>query len=136
MWAQLIVWTLAIYGTLMIVRHLFSWLGQRHEQKRSVYFVLVTENAEWDVEGVLRRLIHKCRNMEFPTRLYVIDVNSTDLTIPIVERLSERYMHIELVPAATYDEALQLAEQVGEKTNTIRCILQLRSRGQLTTIVK
>ncbi|GMA64506.1 hypothetical protein NZD89_04100 [Alicyclobacillus fastidiosus] len=135
MWALLLVAVFAVYGTLVLVWQLWAWLVLHHDQGKVVYFIVLTQNAERDIEMVLRRVHHKCLTLEYPTRVCVIDAGSTDLTIPIVERMARRGMPLDILSAPTMETALETAREYGEATGSVRCIYQLRQGQELTTIV-
>ncbi|MFB5192867.1 hypothetical protein [Alicyclobacillus fastidiosus] len=136
MWALLLVAVFAVYGTLVLVGQFWAWLVLHRDRGKVVYFILLTQNAERDIEMALRRVQHKCSTLSYPTRVCVIDAGSTDLTIPIVERMSRRGMPLELFSAPTMEQALEAARQYGEATGSVRCIYQLRQGEELTTIVR
>lgn len=126
-----------MYGTLMILWQCSFWLGRRHEVKRTVVFIIIADNAENDIEGVLRRVYHKCRNLDYPSRVYVIDVASTDLTVPITYRFKQKCMQLELRHAPSYEEAQVIANQIGEGIpESICCLMQVRGNQVASTIVR
>lgn len=135
-WAQLIMWALVCYGTLILLRDLVRWLNGRHEEKKTIYFVLVTENADKDIEGVIRTLLRKSRDLEQLVRVCVIDANSSDDTLSIVNRFSREMTSIELMRVPSYGDALEAAMHIGEGTNCVRYIVQLRQHEKVTGMIR
>lgn len=135
-WALMVVAAFAVYGILVIAWQLWGWLVKYHEQGKSVYFIIVTENAERDIEMVLRRIHHKCLSIEYPTYVCLVDAGSTDLTVAIAERMARKGLPLDILRAQTLDEALTIAGGYGESAGSIRCIYQVKRDEGLTTIVR
>lgn len=139
MWAQVVLWLLAIYGTVTMLWQStvsFGFRRKTHEKRRSVCFIIIAENAERDIEAVLHNVYQRCLHMPYPTRVYVIDVLSTDLTHAIVERFSTQFMTVESRTVSTLDGAIELAQHLDTQRNSVRCIIQLRNGEAPNTVVR
>lgn len=124
-WTQLVIGALAVYATLALCSHSSKWLYRDREARRRVYFVVVTANAERDIEGVLRKLAYICRDLDADARIVVVDAHSIDLTMPIVKRFSMQFMPIECVLTDSYEEAMGFVTKLEREEHAITCVYQL-----------
>jgi hypothetical protein len=59
--------------------------------------VVVVQNAEKSIEGILREIMLRQRLLGKNTRLVIVDINSQDRTIEIIERLAYPQNYISLI---------------------------------------
>lgn len=139
MWVQVALWMLAMYGaTVMLWQATRSfWFGQRSKRRtRTVCFIVIAKNAQRDIEAILYDIYGRCLHMSNPTLAYVIDVQSTDLTLSIVERFSSQFMPVESRCVATMEEASELAAHLQVAEDAIRCIIRAHNETATHTLVR
>jgi hypothetical protein len=129
-WTQLFL-ALALYGAITLVWQWTAWSSRRRAPARVMHFVIVTENAERDIEGVLRHLLQKCRRLEYASQISIIDANSQDLTVPIIERLAKDHLNLALFNVSSYMEATEMAQAIQSADDQLCAIYEVRSRGDV-----
>lgn len=85
----------------------YMWLPRQDEK----HLIVVVQNVEESIEGILREIMLCQRRLGKGTRLIIVDINSHDKTIEIIERLAYPKNYISLI---TLDSESQL-EQVLER---------------------
>lgn len=137
-WFWLIA-ALAVYGLACIIMHVWPLLDDIDRQRSggALTLVVLVRNQERQIEGFVRsasNLIHSGETM--PADLLLIDVGSTDDTLPILERLAQRDPKIRLVrlpegPAvAPYETALFLSR------GQVAVLVDLRGKASATAILR
>lgn len=83
---------LGIYGFICVIHDTWEWLQQFYSRKvPEITILLVVKNREQDIEYIIRYLAEKiaaCSESE-KYDIVVADRSSSDLTMPILERLAE-----------------------------------------------
>ncbi len=80
---------MAVFGFLCAVFLLFN------DRLKKPPCVITVYNGEEEIEGLLR-----CAMLKYPrSEIYVADMGSTDETVKIIKRMSERYSRIKTVKA-------------------------------------
>lgn len=90
---NVILWTLALYGFLDIIKSLIHTYYHPNLSSSGIYLILAVKNQENKIEGFIRsilfRLIYgKEENID---NIFVVDLNSTDKTPDILDILSNDY---------------------------------------------
>jgi hypothetical protein len=98
----LLLWGFAIYGLIMAVMRIVSGIRVENGEKavRQVV-VLIVENSEGYVEGMLRALLSGASFYKGEVRLLVIDTGSTDATGKIIRKFAEQEEMIEFQEGMT-----------------------------------
>lgn len=72
----------------------------------STHFVITAKNAENSIEGIVRsiawQISNKSNNSLLPTDIFILDLNSTDETFCILEKLAKEYPFIHPINKAEY----------------------------------
>ncbi len=70
------------------------------------HFVITAKNAEESIEGIIRSFVWQISNLSdnsaLPEDIFVIDLNSTDQTFLIIEKLAKEYPCIHPISKADY----------------------------------
>lgn len=125
MWTQLVIGALVVYGTIMLGWQSSRWLYRKQRLGQTVCFVIVTKNAERDIEGVLRQIAHACRDADVDASVVIIDICSIDLTVPIATRFSSQFMPVECVPVFSYEEAMAAVSVRRLELGSVTCVVHL-----------
>lgn len=138
MWTNLLVWLLALYGTIsLIVQTILRYRAIKQAgTAQPVAFVLIVENAENTIEGLLRMLLYRTANALRPHTICVLDLSDSGETEHIVKRLSLKnpclvYERVENEAALTDMIALICTE-----SSSIGCIYDLRQYAMIRDITR
>ncbi|MCL6633703.1 MAG: hypothetical protein K6T63_13855 [Alicyclobacillus herbarius] len=124
----LVFWGLALYGAVVLVWQVTQRL-KRQWRGSALTFVLVVQNAEDHIEGMLRSLSLRTAWSNRPRRIVVIDVTSGDDTPRILERLAAENESIDWQTAAGEDEVRRILEQTCLTQPFFGCIYDLRAHS-------
>lgn len=91
------------------------WLPRKEEKQ----LVIVVQNVEESIEGNLRKIILRQRQLGKNTRLIIVDINSQDKTIEIIERLAYHQKHITLIKLDDESQLEQVLERYRSKDNVV-----------------
>lgn len=110
---NIVVWTLALYGLFEIVKNIINIFTCTRLRTEGIYFIIATKNQENNIEGFLRNLMFKIiyGKEDIIKNIIVVDLNSTDNTRKIVEKLQEEYEQIKLL---NWKECRELLENLKE----------------------
>lgn len=94
-----IVWILAIYGLLEIIKNIIIIFTYSKTLDKGLYVIIATKNQEKCVETFLRSLLFRIiyGREEYINNLIVTDLSSVDSTYDIEEKLSKDYEQIKLM---------------------------------------
>lgn len=85
---------LGIYGFICVLHDTWDWLKQFYTQEiPEITMLLIVKDREQDIEYMIRTLVEKiavCPESE-KIDIVVADRRSSDLTIPILERLADEF---------------------------------------------
>lgn len=103
---SVIIFCFIVWGIpIIFLKKTSTPLLSEHEFCNS-HFVITAKNAEESIEGILRSLIWQISsssdNSVFPKDIFVLDLNSTDQTLLIIEKLAKEYPCIHPVNKADY----------------------------------
>jgi hypothetical protein len=85
---SVILVSLAMFGVWCFIKDLWSWLLRPQLLPvPSVTFLLLVQNMEQEVEGVVRYLMREMADTDVECDAVVVDCNSDDLTAVILTRL-------------------------------------------------
>ena len=69
----------------------------------STHMVITVKNCEESIEGIVRSLVWQILNKpNLPTDIYIIDLQSSDQTLTISQKLAEEYSFIHTTSKADY----------------------------------
>ena len=121
----LLFWALAIYGAITLVWQSVQRL-RRNQHPHPVKLILIVQNAEREIEGVIRTLLIKGSMGTRDHGILILDLGSTDDTEKIVQALAARNSCITYQRIADDKEASMYLSQACFDSNTIGCIYDLR----------
>lgn len=108
-----ILWVLALYGLFEIVKTIIYTYTYTNLKSDGIYVIIAAKNQEKKIEGFLRsflfRLIYgKEENIK---DVIVVDLNSTDDTKQILEKMSNDYEGIKI---SNWRECKQLIDNIDD----------------------
>ena len=119
--------SLALYGLYCLIRELWLWaVMQQLAQGVSVSFLVVTRDAEQQVESLLRELVQKVEMADADCDIVILDRQSRDLTPAILDRLADQNPMLRVVHAS--DTVLSVAEALPLCRGDVVHILDIGSR--------
>ena len=89
----LIYWTFALLGLFQIIKSVID--GYLNSGNNDRYMVIIVKNGEEYIEGVIRLAI--CRKYNEFKQILVIDLNSSDKTKEIVNKIGYDREYIKLI---------------------------------------
>jgi hypothetical protein len=122
----LIFWGLALYGAMMAVWQVVQRLQRRLGSPHPVTLVLVVQNAEHQIEGMLRMLLLRTAWTGRERRVLVLDVGSCDDTPQILERLTTEYTSLRSTRVASEEELHRELHRACLEEPFVGCIYDLR----------
>ena len=110
---SVIIWTLALYGLFEIIKNIVYICTYTKLSINGIYFLVVVKNQEEKIEGFLRSVLFKILygKEEEVKDIIVTDLNSTDRTKEILNKLSTDY---EYVKNTNWKECKQLIDNIDE----------------------
>lgn len=110
---NIVVWTLALYGLFEIVKNIINICTCTNLRTNGIYFIVATKNQENNIEGFLRNLMFKIiyGKEDIIKNIIVVDLNSTDNTRKIVEKLQEEYEQITILNLKDCKELLETIKE-------------------------
>lgn len=93
-----IVWILAIYGFIEIVKTILSLFIKIKFKNDGIFLIIAVKNQENKIEGFIRTFLFRWiyGKEEYISDIYVIDLNSEDRTNEILEKLKNDYAQIKV----------------------------------------
>lgn len=103
-----ILWTLALYGLLEIIKEIMLNKIYFNSKKTGVDIVITVKNEEEHIEGFIRNILFKIiySDEKFVNEVFIIDLCSTDRTKEILEKLENDYECIKLIELKDYKELI------------------------------
>lgn len=109
---SIIVWILAIYGLLEIIKNVIYICTYTNLKTKGIYLLVAVKNEEENIEYFLRNILFKIiYGKEEIKNILIVDLNSKDNTKKIVERLQKEYEQINLL---NWKECRELLENIKE----------------------
>lgn len=106
---DVIVWTLAFYGLFEIIKNIIYICTYTKLKSDGIYFVIAVKNQENCIETFLRNLMFKIiyGKEEIIKNIIIVDLNSTDGTKEIIEKLQNEYEQIKMLNLKDCKELLE-----------------------------
>ena len=94
-----ILWTLALYGLFEIIKNIIYICTYTNLKSDGIYVIIAAKNQENKIEGFLRTILFRIMygKEECVKDVIVTDLNSSDDTMKILEKLSKDYDGIKVV---------------------------------------
>ena len=108
-----ILWVLALYGLFELIRQIIYMITYTNMKADGIYIIIEVKNQEERIEGFLRSVLFKILygKEENIKDIIVTDLNSTDKTKEIVNKMSTDY---ECVKIINWKECKQLIDNIDE----------------------
>lgn len=108
-----IVWVLALYGLIEIIKTIMYTYTYTNLKPNGIYIIVAVKNQADKIEGFMRttlfRIIYgKEENIK---NVIAVDLNSTDETKQILEKLSNEYENIKV---ANWKECKEVFDNINE----------------------
>jgi len=93
-----ILWVLALYGLFEIIKTIIYTYACTNLKADGIYLIIAAKNQEKKIEGFLRSLLFRLiyGKEENIKGVIVVDLNSTDETKKIIEKLADDYDEIKI----------------------------------------
>lgn len=134
----LFFWALAMYGALTAVWQVVGMMQRRRLQQENpqpMNIVLVVQNAESSIEGVLRNLLDRTVFSLRERTITVIDAWSTDATESIGRRLSQSRAALNYIRVESESELQSNLQAECVDKAAVACVYDLRRNGVLGEIL-
>ena len=94
-----IFWVLALYGLFEIIKNIVYICTYTNPKSDGIYVIIAAKNQENKIEGFLRTILFRIMygKEECVKDVIVTDLNSSDDTMKILEKLSKDYDGIKVV---------------------------------------
>ncbi len=109
----IVVWTLAFYGLFEIIKNIIYICTYTKLKSKGIYFIIAVKNQEENIEGFIRNLMFRILygKEEKIKNVIIVDLNSKDNTIKIIEKLQKEYEQLKIL---NLKECKELLESVKE----------------------
>ena len=106
-----ILWTLALYGLFEIIKQIIYMYTYTNLKADGIYVIIAVKNQEEKIEGFLRSTLFKIfyGKEETIKNIIVADLNSTDKTKGIVDKISEDY---ECIKTTKWKECKEIIDNI------------------------
>mgnify|MGYP004543907423 FL=1 len=117
-----ILWVLALYGLFELIRQIIYMITYTNMKADGIYIIIAVKNQEERIEGFLRSVLFKILygKEENIKDIIVTDLNSTDKTKEIINKMSTDY---ECVKIINWKECKQLIDNIDETDWFMGCIV-------------
>jgi cellulose synthase/poly-beta-1,6-N-acetylglucosamine synthase-like glycosyltransferase len=106
------IWTLALYGLFEIIKNIIYICTYTKINTKGIYLLVAVRNQEENIECFLRNIMFRIiYGKEEIENIMIIDLNSTDKTREIIEKLENEYEKIKLL---NWKECRELLENIKE----------------------
>lgn len=108
-----ILWVLALYGLFEIIKTIIYTYTYTNLKSDGIYVIIAAKNQEKKIEGFLRSFLFRLiyGKEESIKDVIVVDLNSTDETKQILEKMSNEYESIKI---SNWRECKQLIDNIDE----------------------
>ena len=108
-----ILWVLALYGLFELIRQIIYMITYTNMKADGIYIIIAVKNQEERIEGFLRSVLFKILygKEENIKDIIVTDLNSTDKTKEIVNKMSTDYDCVKII---NWKECKQLIDNIDE----------------------
>ncbi len=106
-----IVWTLALYGLIEIIRQILYILSYTKLKSDGTYIIVATKNQENTIECFMRTLLFRIiyGKEENIKDIIVVDLDSEDKTPEILKKLSKDYEYLKV---SDWNECKELLDNI------------------------
>lgn len=108
---EAILWTLALYGLFEIIKTIISVYTYANLKSEGIHIIIAVKNQEEKIEGFLRNFLFRIiyGKEENIKDIIVVDLNSEDSTIKILNKMQEDYQGIKVL---NWKECKEIIENI------------------------
>ena len=94
-----LLWTLALYGLFEIIKSIINIYTYTNLKSDGIYMIIAVKNQENKIEGFLRSILFRViyGKEEFVKDIIVTDLDSTDGTSEILNKLQNEYNELKII---------------------------------------
>lgn len=109
-----ILWTLALYGLIEIIKTIVYIFTYTNLKSDGIYIVIAVKNQENKIEGFMRSVLFRLLygKEDSVKDIIVSDLNSTDGTLEILNKLSKDY---DLIKVTNWRECKEIIDNIDIK---------------------
>lgn len=109
-----ILWTLAIYGLLEIIKKIINIYTYTNLKSDGIYIIVAVKDQENKIEGFMRSVLFRIiyGSEENIKNIIVADLDSTDDTVKILNKLSKDYNEIKVTNWKECKEVIESIKNV------------------------
>ena len=110
-----IFWVLALYGLFEIIKNIIYICTYTNLKSDGIYIIIATKNQENKIEGFMRTMLFRIMygKEECVKDVIVTDLNSTDDTMKILNKLSKDYDNIKVTNWKECKEVIDSIKEAG-----------------------
>ena len=111
--ASVVIWTLSLYGLFEIIKNIIYISTYTKFKADGIYVIIAVKNQEEKIEGFLRSVLFKILygKEECVKDIIVADLNSTDKTKKIIDKMSTDY---ECVKITNWKECKVIIDNIND----------------------
>lgn len=108
-----IIWILALYGLIEIIKTIIVSITKVDFRNDGIFVVIAVKNQEAKIEGFIRSFLFRLiyGKEEYIKDIYIADMNSTDKTKEILEKLEPEYRQIKVYDWQTCKQLIENNEK-------------------------
>lgn len=112
-----VLWVLALYGLFEIIKTVIYTYTYTNLKSDGIYVIIAAKNQEKRIEGFIRSFLFRIiyGKEESIKDVIVVDLNSTDETKQILEKLSSDYDNIKMSNWRECKELIDNVDEIREK---------------------
>jgi len=113
-----VLWTFALYGLFELIKQIIYMCTYTNMKEDGIYIIVAVKNQEEKIEGFLRSVLFKILygKEECIKDIIVADLNSTDKTKKIIDKMSVDY---ECVKITNWKECKDIIDNINEQNEEI-----------------
>lgn len=106
-----IIWTFAIYGLFEIIKNIIYICTYTNLRSEGIYLILAVKNQENKIEGLIRTILFRILygKEENIKDIIIADLDSSDNTMDILEKLQKEYSQIKI---ANWKECKEIIDSI------------------------
>ena len=110
-----VFWVLALYGLFEIIKNIIYVCTYTNLKSDGIYIIIATKNQENKIEGFMRTMLFRIMygKEECVKDVIVTDLNSTDDTMKILNKLSKDYENIKVTNWKECKEVIDSIKEAG-----------------------
>ena len=90
-------WTVVLYGLLEFIKKVIYWLTYPSVKGNDTYMIITVKNGEEYIEGLLKSMNFKVCSSNLAKEIIVVDLNSSDMTCKILNKLEKDNENIKIM---------------------------------------